>query len=120
MMTALKAINLTLAFLLELVAVGAFAYFGFTSSASGVLNVVLGIGLAVISIVLWGVFAAPKSPRQLRGAALWGFKIAFFALAALALVAAGSTTLAFVFAVLVAINLTLAYVWKQENAGVTA
>jgi hypothetical protein len=113
--TALKTANLALAFLLELVAIGAFAYFGFTAGGSTIINIVLGIGLAVVSIVLWGIFAAPKSTRRLKGTALLVFKLVFFALAALALFAAGSTTLAVVFAALVMINLILAYAWEQET-----
>ncbi|MEP7290778.1 MAG: YrdB family protein [Chloroflexota bacterium] len=118
MIGLLKNANLALAFLLELVAVGAFAYFGFTVSDSTLLNVVLGIGLALLSIVLWGIFAAPKSTRRLRGNALLIFKLVFFALSVIALVLAGSVTLGIVFGVLVAINLVLASTWEQEQLGV--
>jgi hypothetical protein len=110
----MKAANLALAFLLELVAVGAFAYWGFTTTTSP-LNIVLAVGLAVVSIVLWGIFAAPKSSRRLKGNALLAFKLVFFALAALALILAGSEMLGVVFAVLVVVNLILAYAWKQET-----
>lgn len=111
----MKAANLALAFLLELVAVGAFAYWGFVSAASP-LNIVLAVGLAVVSIMLWGIFAAPKSTRRLKGNALLAFKLVFFALAALALILAGSEMLGIVFAVLVVLNLILVYAWQQEIA----
>jgi hypothetical protein len=111
----LKGINLALSFLLELVAVAAFAYWGFTISDSGTLNVVLGIGLAVASIVLWGIYAAPKSERRLRGGALIAFKLVFFALAVIALISAGSTTLGIILAATVVVNLVLAYAWQQET-----
>jgi hypothetical protein len=114
-MSLLKGLNLTLAFLLELVALGAFAYWGFTATDSTVLNIVLAIGLAVLAIVLWGIFAAPKSTRRLRGGALIAFKVVFFALACAALFAASSPTLGVIFGVAVAVNLVLAYVWKQET-----
>ena len=114
-MSVLRGINLALAFLLELVALGAFAYWGFTATDSTVLNLVLAIGLTIVAIVLWGIFAAPKSARRLRGGALIAFKVVFFALACVALFAASSPTLGVIFGVLVAVNLVLAYAWKQET-----
>ena len=111
----MKIANLALSFLLELVAIGAFAYWGFTATTTTPLNVALAVGLAVVSIVLWGIFAAPKSTRRLRGNALLVFKLVFFALAVLALILAGSVALAIVFAVLVVVNLILAYTWDQET-----
>ena len=115
MIALLKGINLALSFFLELVAVAAFAYWGFTISDSGTLNVVLGIGMAVASIVLWGIYAAPKSQRRLQGSALLVFKIIFFALAVIALITAGSTTLGVTLALGVVNNLALAYLWQQET-----
>ncbi len=120
MMAFLKGINLSLAFLLELVALGAFAYWGFTASDSTVLNILLAIGLAVVAIVLWGVFAAPRSQRRLKGVALIGFKVVFFALACVALIAAGSVTLGVIVGILVIVNIVLAYVWRQEEAAASA
>lgn len=114
-MSLLKGLNLTLAFLLELVAVGAFAYWGISATDSSALNIVLAIGLAVLAIVLWGIFAAPKSARRLRGGTLVAFKVVFFALACAALFAANSPTLGVIFGVLAAVNLVLAYAWKQET-----
>jgi hypothetical protein len=73
----LKNANLALAFLLELVALGAFAYFGFTATDSSILNIVLAIGITVVAIVLWGLYAAPRAARRLRGGALILFKLIF-------------------------------------------
>jgi hypothetical protein len=115
-MSLLKNANLGLAFLLELVALGSFAYWGFNASGSSVLNIVLGVGTPILAIVLWGVFAAPRSERRLRGSAYLAFKVVFFALAILALIAAGSITLGLIFAVVFVINTGLAYVWQQEDA----
>ena len=114
-MSLLKSANLALAFLLELVALGAFAYFGFTATDTPAINIVLAIAFTVVAIVLWGLFAAPRSERRLRGRALIAFKVVFFALACGALVLANNLTLGIVLAVLTAINLLLAYIWKQET-----
>ena len=54
----MKALNLALKFLLELAALAAFGLWG-ASITSGVVAVMLAIGLPVIVAILWGVFAAP-------------------------------------------------------------
>lgn len=115
-MNALKSANLALAFLLELAALAAFADWGLGASAETLLKILLGVGTPVLAAVLWGVFAAPKSTRRLRGAAYLGFKLVFFGLAALALIAAGRGGLALLFAALVVVNVALLYFWRQETA----
>ena len=114
MLSALKMANLALAFFLELAALVAFAYWGFTSSSDGLPSWLLGIGTPLLAAVLWGIWEAPKSARRLRGAAYLIFKIAFFALAWLALFAANQSVGALVLAVLTAINIGLGYLWHQE------
>ncbi len=111
----MKAANLALAFVLELTALGAFAYWGFVTGDSTLIKLILGIGAPVIAAVVWGIFAAPKSERRLKGSAYLIFKVAFFALAILALMAAGSVTLGVVFAVVFAINTALLYAWHQDE-----
>ena len=115
MMAALQAANLALAFLLELAALAAFAYWGFNTGDSTLVHVVLGIGVPVLGAVLWGIFAAPKSTRRLQGIAYWAFKVAFFALASAALVAAGQVTLGVLLGAVAAVNLILARVWGQSE-----
>ena len=113
MITALKALNLALAFALELAALAAFAYLGFNMGDSAVIHVVLGVGMPLLGAVLWGIFAAPKSSRRLQGIAYWGFKVGFFALAVAALIVAGQPMPAIVLGVVAAVNLILLYVWQQ-------
>ena len=115
-MALLQNANLALAFLLELVAIASFAYWGFNASDSTVLKIVLGVGTPIVAIVLWGVFAAPRSERRLQGSAYLVFKVIFFALAILALIAAGSVTLGLIFALVFVANTILAYLWHQELA----
>lgn len=115
-MNILKPANLALAFLLELAALAAFADWGLGASSETIIRILLGVGTPVIAAVLWGIFAAPNSKRRLRGPGYLAFKLVFFALATLALLASSRTTLALVFAALVVINIVLGYVWKQEPA----
>ena len=115
-MSALKGANLALRFLLELVALGAFAYWGFTlPDASTIFRVIIGLGTPILAATLWGFFAAPKSSRRLHGAPYHAFEIVFFGLAGAALIAAGSVTLGIIVAVLVLINLILIEVWDQNH-----
>jgi Protein of unknown function (DUF2568) len=110
-----RAANLALKFLLELFAIAALAYWGATS-ADGVLAVVLAVGAPALFIVLWGRFAAPRSAHRLPARSRIPFELGLFALAALALVLAGSPILAAVFAVLVVVNAALLTVFAQWEA----
>lgn len=107
-------LNLVLSFLLELCMLAAFGYWGFTLSQPVWLKFVLGLGVPVLAIAGWGQLLAPKSERRLPQPWLLLAKAVMFGLAVLALYNAGQPNLAIVFGILVALNLTLGQVWKQE------
>ena len=54
--------NLTLAFALELCALAALGYWGFSVGGGPGAKAVLGIGAPLCAAVLWGLFAAPRAP----------------------------------------------------------
>jgi hypothetical protein len=115
-MSLLKGANLALRFGLELAALLAFASWGFSlPGASTIFRVIVGLGTPILAATLWGVFAAPKSKRRLRGVPYHGFEIVFFGLAVAALIAAGSATPGILLAVLVMLNLVLIEVWDQNH-----
>jgi hypothetical protein len=114
-MAALKMLNLALAFFLELAALAAFAYWGFTAN-SGVLAVLLGVGAPLLLAVVWGLYLAPRSSKRLKGMTLAVTKLVIFGLAALCLVAAGQRTVGLIFAAVSLIHVVLSVVWNQENA----
>jgi hypothetical protein len=58
-----RAVNLGIAFLLELVALAALCFWGFHIGGSTIVHIVLGIGLPVAAAVLWGLFAAGGGPK---------------------------------------------------------
>ncbi|MCZ2095639.1 MAG: YrdB family protein [Anaerolineae bacterium] len=89
------------------------ACWGFNTGDSTLVHVVLGIGVPVLAVALWGIFAAPKSSRRLQGGVLWAFKVVFFALASVALVAVAQSTVGIALGVIAAVNLVLLYVWQQ-------
>jgi hypothetical protein len=111
----LAAGNLGVKFLLELAALASLAYWG-ASVGSGVASVALAVLLPLAAAVLWGVFAAPNSTRRLPARTRIPFEMSVFALATVALVAAGSVVLAIVFAVTAVVNAVLLTVLDQWGA----
>ena len=105
-MAGLKAANLGLKFLLELAAIAAFAFWG-ASRSPVVLAVILAVAIPAAFIAAWGVWAAPRSPRRLPTPKRVPFELGCFALAAVALIAAGATTTGIAFAVVAAVNAVL-------------
>jgi hypothetical protein len=112
-MSILKVANLGLSFFLELCMVLAYGYWGFTTGSGLVMQLLLGIGIPLAVIVIWGIFLAPASKRRLQGALHWVLEIILFVAAIVALFVAGQPNWATVFAVLYAINVILRLVWKQ-------
>lgn len=95
-MQALKPFFLVVRFLLELAALAALAFWGF-SEFDGILAVVFGVGAPLAAAVVWGLFVSPKarygSPiRQAVGEAL------VFGAAVIALFDADQPVAAIVFA----------------------
>jgi Protein of unknown function (DUF2568) len=112
-MAVLKSANLALAFLLEICMLAAFAVWGFQASLETVVKIILGVGVPLLAVVIWGIFLAPRSARRFTGLTLHLAELLIFGLAALALAAAGHPDLAIIFAVVAVINQALLIAWKQ-------
>lgn len=110
---ALKGINLGVAFLLELGALAALGYWGFTVGPNALLKFVLGLGAPALAVVVWAIFGAPKSSMQLRGVAFLALQAIFFGGAALALVVAGQRGVGVAFVLIALVNCTAAAIWPQ-------
>jgi hypothetical protein len=106
----MRVFSLALKFLIELAAFAAFAYWGATVS------IVLAIAAPAVAIVLWGVFAAPRSERRLPMPARIGFESAVFVLAVVALLVAGALLAGLVLAALVALSTALLTRFDQWEA----
>ncbi len=113
MLEVIKGAKLALRFLLELCALIALGYWGFTTGSGAIAKVALGIGAPLVAAVVWGVFVAPRAPVALPGVVVLLLQVVVFGSAAAGLVATGHRTLALAFAVVVVINAVLMYVWGQ-------
>jgi hypothetical protein len=84
---------LAVAFLAELAALAALAVWGWSVPDSTVWRLLLAVAVPAVAGVLWGVFAAPRAPVQVRALTLL-VKVVVFGGAVLALVATGHPRLA--------------------------
>jgi hypothetical protein len=108
-------LNLAIRFLLELGALAALAYWGWTQH-EGLLRVVLAVGLPLAAAIMWATFAVPgdrsrsgRAPVPVPGAVRLLLELVFFASAAWALYDAGTTGLAWVLAVVVILHYAVSY-----------
>ncbi len=113
MIGALKGTNLAVAFLLEIVALVAFAFWGWTMGSNDVTRLLLAIALPVVAALLWGAFLSPKPEFQLPFAIVMFAQFAFFVLAVFALWGSGHPLAAVVTAAVLLINRGLLTAWRQ-------
>jgi hypothetical protein len=107
--------NLGLAFLVELVALAMFAWWGWNATSSTAVQFVLAIGLPVIAAVLWGLFAAPTASYG-NPVITTVVKVAFFGLAGLALWTLDHQVLGTAFVLVVAANLVIIHAGHLNTA----
>jgi hypothetical protein len=110
-----RGANLALAFILELCALAALAYWGVWAGDSTAGKIVLGIGAPVVAAILWGLFAAPRALVS-RPPLRFVVKVLVFGAAAIALYVTGHHALAVIFAVIVIINSALLHGVPQPDS----
>jgi hypothetical protein len=115
MMGLIRSANLALKFILELAAFAGLAAWG--SSLDGlVTRVVCAVAAPAAAIVIWGLFAAPRSPRRLSLRARVPLELGVFVLSAVAMGAAGHQRLAVAFAIAVVVNAAALTLRRQWDA----
>ncbi|MGW2722075.1 YrdB family protein [Streptomyces sp. NPDC001492] len=112
-MKAIKAANLGVLFLIELGALAAVSYWGFTRDVATPLAWLLGLGAPAVLIVLWALFGSQKASYKTRGAVRVGFELLWFGAGVAALFAAGAVGWAIAFAAVCAVSKTLAVIWRH-------
>ncbi|GHF77083.1 hypothetical protein GCM10017566_59090 [Amycolatopsis bartoniae] len=102
----MRLVNEGLAFLLELLALAALAYWGFATGDGIVWKFVLGIGAPVVAAVVWGLFAAPRASFGLPVVGVLAVKAVFFGAAVVALVVTGHPVLGALLGVVAVANVS--------------
>ena len=108
-------INLAFRFLLEIGALLAVGFWGWTQH-TGLLRVLLAVGLPLLAAVLWGTFRVPgdasasgRAPVAVPGWLRLLLELVLFAAAVRALNASGASTAALIFGLAVVIHYALSY-----------
>ncbi|WP_405879538.1 YrdB family protein [Streptomyces sp. NBC_01136] len=109
----MKAANLGVLFLIELGALAAVGYWGFTSDVATPLTWLLGLGAPAVLITLWALFGSQKATHKTRGAVRVGFELLWFGAGVTALAVAGAYGWAIAFAAVCVASKTLAVIWHQ-------
>ncbi|MFF3210454.1 YrdB family protein [Streptomyces sp. NPDC002886] len=107
--------NEGLAFLLELLALGLLAWWGWSRDIGRAGSVALAVAAPLAAAVLWGMFAAPKARYAVPLAAQLGVKAVVFGAAALALLALGQRLPSLWFTVVVVVNTALATYYRSRS-----
>jgi Protein of unknown function (DUF2568) len=111
-----RSANLGLKFVLELCMLAALAYWGAQAGSSTLGDVVLAIAAPLAAAAVWGIYAAPKARHRLALVPRLVLELCVFAVAAVALAAAGAPVLALVFVAVVALNTALLVVAGDADA----
>ena len=111
-METAKAINSTISFFIEIAMLVALGIGGYHLGNDKWVQIMLAIALPLIAVVIWGIWAAPKSMRRLSRPSLTIFKLTLFSVTGILLFITGFQLAAIVFAVCSFTNELLA-VWLK-------
>ncbi|MFE7599356.1 DUF2568 domain-containing protein [Streptomyces sp. NPDC057494] len=109
----LHVVNEGLAFLLELAALAALAWWGWEAAENVALRLLLAVAAPALAAVVWGLFAAPKARYRVPLAGVLLVKALVFGAAALALLGLERPVWAVVFAAVALVNTALATVDRR-------
>ncbi len=109
-MKILENANLVLRFLLELAALAAVGYWGWTTGA-GVMRPVLAVGSVATVVVVWTLFIRPDPTIELARPLRFVLELGVWAAAGAALYAAGHARLALAFVAVAVVSGSLNYAW---------
>ncbi|MGP9022637.1 YrdB family protein [Streptomyces sp. BR1] len=104
----LHVLNEGSAFLLELCALAALAWWGYRTGGNTAVSLLLAVAAPGAAAVVWGLFAAPKARIPVPLAGVLTVKALVFAAAVAGLYTVGHHTLAIAFAAVALLNTTVA------------
>ncbi|WP_328722072.1 YrdB family protein [Streptomyces sp. NBC_00247] len=112
----LRAANELLAFLVEVVALVAFARWGWHASENTALRVLLAVTVPGVAATVWGMYASPKARYALPVAGVVGVKMLVFACAVAALYDLDGSGAALSYTAVVAVNTVLLTLDRSARA----
>lgn len=112
----LRAANEVLAFLVEVVALVAFARWGWHGAEPTALRVLLAVAAPGVAAVVWGMYASPKARYALPVAGVAGVKVAVLVCAVAALYDLDGSGAALSYAAVVAANTALLTTDRRARA----
>jgi|SRR5262245_53920083 len=110
----MKQANLVVRFLVELCALTALAYWGFSLDAPIVVRVIVGIAAPLTAAIAWGAYVAPRARLSAPASVRLAVELAVLGAAVVALAVTGPKDLAWAFAILVVVNTALTTLWRQR------
>jgi hypothetical protein len=110
---SVRTANAAVRFVLELCALAAFGYWGF-ASADGAKAFLLGVGVPVLVVMVWGTFGSPGAPLRAAAPIRLALLGVIYGWAVAALASVGQVVLAVVLGVAVVANTALLYALGQE------
>jgi hypothetical protein len=116
-MSLLESANALARFGLELCALAALGYWGFSTNEGLVADLVVGLGAPLAFALAWGAWVAPKAPYRLDDPVRLILEAVVFLAAAVALVDADVAALGVALAVAVVVNISLMFVLGQRRLG---
>ncbi|MBP1920230.1 hypothetical protein J2Z34_002741 [Youngiibacter multivorans] len=114
MIDVVKIINLGLSFIVELVALFIYGWYGYNTGTQGWQRILLAVILPATAAVFWGKYLAPNAIGRFEMPGLLIAKIAIMAVAAVMLFRMWRTMPGILFLAVAAVNLLLAVLLGQE------
>jgi len=112
--SVVKGSNLAVRFLLELTALAALGYAGWSLDTSTPFRLLATVGVPLVAAIGWGAFVAPKATHRLPDPARLAVEAGVFGAAVAGLVVTGRPVWACALAALVVVNEVLLFVWDQR------
>lgn len=112
-MPLVKLIHQTVAFSLEIAMLIILGMWGFHEGRSTLAKYGFGLGIPLVAICLWGIWAAPKSAHRLDLPYRLLFSITLFGMAAFLLYRLGHLTIAIAFACIALLSALLEWLFDQ-------
>lgn len=111
----MRDINLVFRFILEMVVLLGLFLFGVSVSDQLIVKILLGIGLPLIAVAVWGAFVAPKARRRLPDPQRLAVELGVFGSGVLAFALAGNLILSVLLGLAALISLVLMFLWGQRG-----